>query len=233
MQTIADAYNSEAINTEYLSAYEIKLIKATRIEDKAAAIGCKRVIGYEGLEGLECIFFNDAQMQKIIVKDDKANVLPMSLRDLAISKTISICEDDDTLDRYNELSHTGNTHIWLCAGCDGDVWETEEADMQTGHYYDYPHEPIANILDICTCDSGYCDCDACVSWRDLEDDNISDEEFERRWGCERDKKELEYGFASWLRDWDEYYSDYAQDAINNINEIEYGYFDDEDKPAEE
>lgn len=231
MQTIADAYNSEVINDVTFSEYEIKLVKTARLEDKATSIGCNRVVDYKGLDG--CIYYNAEQGLKIVVKDDKAVVLPMSLRDLAKSKAIAICEDDDNVDRYNEWSHTGNTHVWLCAGKDGDVWETEEADMQTGHYYDYSHEPIANILDICSCDSGYCDCDACVSWRDLEDDNISDEEFERRWGCERDKKELEYGFASWLRDWDAYYSDYAQDAINNINDIEYGYFDDEDKPAEE
>lgn len=226
MESIANAYNSMVVADTDVTPHEIKSIKVLRLQDSATLIGCINVYGYNGMDG--CIFYNDGQMLKIVVKEDKAVVLPMSLRDLAKSKAIALCEDDDNVDRYNEWSHTGNTHVWLCAGEDGDVWETEEADMQTNHYYDYPNNPIANILNICSCDSGYCDCDACLSWRDLEDDNISDEEFEQRWGCERDKKELEYGFASWLRDWDAYYADYAQDVIDAINDIEYGYFDDED-----
>lgn len=130
------------------------------------------------------------------------------------------------LDRYNELMHDHSIHMWLQCNPDGTIDECQEADMNTRHYISYPDKPLANILDIITC-GGQCDCDACVSWRDAHSGDMTDEEFETKWGYDRfEAYGLDYSFAQHLKDYDAYI-DPTDDALSAIDGIEYGYFDDE------
>lgn len=130
---------------------------------------------------------------------------------------------DENGDRYNELAHLSHNHIWIEAMPDGTVHETEEASMQTSHYISYPDEPIAEILTISRCQ--YCDCDACASWHQAHDKDVSDEEFEERWGFT--KEDVGDDFASHLRDYEMYNYDLEDTAMTAIDNIEYGYFNDE------
>lgn len=129
----------------------------------------------------------------------------------------------ENIDRYNELAHLSHNHIWLEAYPDGNVTEAEEPDNNTTHWIDYPTKEVASILTIAKCE--YCDCDACASWRQSSDDDITDEEFESRWGFS--KEDVGNDFARHLRDYDAYDGDIEYNALVAIDEIEYGYFDDE------
>jgi hypothetical protein len=108
---------------------------------------------------------------------------------------------------------------------DGSVHQTEEADMNTRHYIDYPYEEVANVLDIAICQ--YCDCNACASFIQSTDPDIDDEEFESRWGYKRD--DVSSDFAQHLKDYEMYNYDMANISCEEIEEIPYGYFDDEEE----
>jgi len=144
-----------------------------------------------------------------------------TLREIAkenASKLIS-----ENIDRYNELAHLSHNHIWLEAHPNGDVTEAEEADRNTTHWIDYPNKEVESIYTIANCE--YCDCDVCASWQQSGDDDITDEEFESRWGFS--KEDVGNDFCSHLRDYDAYNGDIEDDALAAIDDIEYGYFDDE------
>lgn len=130
----------------------------------------------------------------------------------------------DNLDTYNEWAHRCHTHVWIEVHPDGSVHQTEEANMQTCHYIDYPDNEVASILDIARCE--YCDCDGCASYNQAFDDEIDGEEFEERWGYPR--KDVDQDFAQHLKDCELYDYDMADNALAEIDEIPYGYFDDED-----
>ena len=144
-----------------------------------------------------------------------------TLREIAKENAAKII--DENLDRYNELSHLSHNHIWLEAMPDGTVHETEEASMQTYHYVKYSEQPVADILTIASCQ--YCDCDACASYKQAFDDDVSSEDFSEKWGY--DRTDVDPDFATHLRDYEMYNYDFEQDALDAIDDIDYGYFDDE------
>lgn len=147
----------------------------------------------------------------------------MKRREEAKKNAIELIEKN--LDIYNEWSHQSQNHIWIECMPDGSVYQTEEADMQTRHYIDYPDEEVANILDIAICQ--YCDCDACASFNQSTDPDIDDVEFESRWGYKRE--DVCGDFAQHLKDYEMFNYDLADAAVKAIDEIPYGYFDDEEE----
>jgi hypothetical protein len=57
---------------------------------------------------------------------------------------------------------------------------------------------------------------------------MTDEEFEAKWGYDRfEAYGLDYSFSQHLKDYDAYI-DPTDDVLEAIDEIEHGYFDDED-----
>lgn len=145
-----------------------------------------------------------------------------TLRETAKANAITLIEAN--LDTYNEWAHNHHTHIWLEAWPDGEVHQTEEASMQTTHWLDYPNHPVATILEIARCE--YCDCGACASFDDASNPNITNEEFEEKWGYSRE--DVSGSFAQHLKDYEVYDFDMVDRALAAIDDIEFGYFDDEE-----
>ena len=143
----------------------------------------------------------------------------MKTREKAKEQTIKLIEQN--IDRYNELNHTSHNKIWIEVYPDGNVYETEEASNNTYHMIN--DKKVANVLDIAKCE--YCDCDACVSWRDAHDTEVTEEEFKTRWHYE--KSDVGENFANHLKNYEYYDYEMADRAAEAIDGIEYGYFDDE------
>ena len=133
---------------------------------------------------------------------------------------------DENLDRLNELTHASHNHLWIEVYPDGSVNLAEEASMQTSHWIEYGKKAVASVLEVATCQ--YCDCDACLSYKQAHDDDVDEEEFHDRWGYS--KEEVGNDFSSHLRDLESYDYDMPDKAMAAIDQIEYGYFDDETKP---
>lgn len=122
------------------------------------------------------------------------------------------------------MGHTSHNHIWIEVYPDGKVYQTEEVDMNTSHYLSYPDEEVQSILEIANCQ--YCDCDACASYKQSHDDDMDDQSFYDHWGY--NKEDVDEDFAQHLKDYEYYDYDMAENALNAIDEIPYGYFDDEE-----
>ena len=144
-----------------------------------------------------------------------------TLREQAKNNAIKMIKNN--LDRYNELTHLSHNHIWLEVYPDGKCNEAEEVDRNTSHWIDYPDKAVATIYTIANCE--FCDCDACVSWRDAHDEDMSDKEFAAKWGYDR-LEVSDTDFAQHLKDY-ESYIDPTDDVLSAIDDIEHGYFSDE------
>lgn len=121
------------------------------------------------------------------------------------------------IETLNVLSHRSHNHIWVEVLPDGTVHLAEEASMQTYHANG------VNVLDIARCE--YCGCDACASYDQAFDGDIDNEGFARSWGF--DRQDVEEDFFQHLRDFDFVYYDFENDVIAEIDNVEYGFFDDE------
>ena len=128
---------------------------------------------------------------------------------------------ENNIDRLNELSHQSHNHIWVEVTPDGQVSMAEEADISTRHLSNGGE--IANVLTIASCE--YCDCDACSSYRQSKDDDISDEDFSEHWGYIRE--DVSDSFAQHLKDCEAYNYDMADEVEEAIDDLPQGYFEDE------
>lgn len=125
-------------------------------------------------------------------------------------------------------SHDTNSHKWMEVTPGGKVRKAEEADNNSAHYVSYPDKPVASIFNINDESCELCNCDICTMYRRFEDGK---EAFIQ-----------DYGYTE--EDWD-YCNETSQDdaivdnggldgegireqMIDAIEEIEYGYFDDEE-----
>lgn len=135
--------------------------------------------------------------------------------------------DYDTLNDWAVSAHTSRTHRWVEVHPDGDVSETEEADNNTTHWVDYPNKEVASIYEISAESCEPCNCDICCLYQDYEDGDK--EEFL----CGHSEEDWEYcqenTLEQALRDNDSLKSasDIRDEMLDNIDEIYYGYFDDE------
>ena len=130
---------------------------------------------------------------------------------------------NENIDRYNELSHTCHNYLWLEVYPDGTANETEEVSPMTTHWIDYPKKNVANVLSIAQ--GFYCDCDACESYKQAFDDEITDDDFKSKWGY--DKGDVDKNFAQHLKDYEAYDYDMVGNACDNIDDLYFGYFEDE------
>ena len=138
--------------------------------------------------------------------------------------------DDEKLDDMVVRAHDGSTHQWMQCFPDGTVSETEEVDNNTTHWIDYPDKAVANIYNICPASAGACSCDTCTMYRHFEDmskevfiDRYSEEDWDY---CNRTS--LDDAILESERDNDGLCGgDIREEMISAIEEIEYGYFDDE------
>lgn len=137
---------------------------------------------------------------------------------------------DDELHSMIVRGHDTNSHKWVECMPDGTVHETEEADNNTTHWIDYPHKAVATIYNIANECAEACNCDTCTMYRHVAE--YDEEELVERWGQET----LDY-YKTYSRE--QALLDDAREAgissetireqmLDAINEIEHGYFNDED-----
>lgn len=150
-----------------------------------------------------------------------------TLREIA-KKNIESCIEQN-INKLNELAHTSHNHVWLEVYPDGDVSLAEETDMQTSHWVKYGEKAVATVLEVATCQ--YCDCDACESFAQAHDEDVDEDEFLTRWGFS--KEDVGDNFAQHLKDFEAFNYDMADDAVAAVNDVQFGYFDDEVAEEEE
>ncbi len=136
---------------------------------------------------------------------------------------------DEELDRLLVEEHEYRTHKWMEVYPNGNVHETEEPDNRTSHYINYPDMEVANIYDIHPECAESCGCDICSMYRDFKD--MDKEEFvdsysEEDWNyC--NEHEREDAILDYEHDNGSYGEDIREHMLSVINQIDYGYFDDE------
>lgn len=128
-------------------------------------------------------------------------------------------------------SHDTNSHKWMEVTPDGNVHETEEADNNTTHWIDYPNKEVATIFNINNESCEACNCDICVMYRHAEDGKEAFIEdyghTEEEWDyC--NETSLDDAILEFERDNDGLDGESIREQmIDAIEEIDYGYFDDE------
>lgn len=133
----------------------------------------------------------------------------------------------ESLVRFLVKQHTSCTHQWLQVYPDGKICETEEADDYTSHYISYPDKEVACLYDIALSNACYCDCDTCKQYSDI--DELDKEDFVYTWGEDIYEYCLHEPFEQGLIDecpagW---HLDMIKEMLETLNDIPYGYFDDE------
>lgn len=135
---------------------------------------------------------------------------------------------DDELDRLLICGHDTNSHKWMEVYPDGTVHEAEEADNNTTHWI-YPKKLVATIYNINNQCAGACNCDDCTMYRRFHD--CDKEEFIEDYDGDVwdycNTTSLEKCILETAHDNGIYGEDIRTQMLDAINEIEHGYFDDE------
>lgn len=127
--------------------------------------------------------------------------------------------------------HTACSCKWVEVYPNGTWAVTEEVSANTTHWLDYPNKQIESIYHICDSSSQYCDCWVCTLNRDYDNEEMTDEEFEQEYEFTRESikddsfKQL---VADYYHNKDVYECQVRDELINAVDNIEYGYFDDEE-----
>lgn len=136
----------------------------------------------------------------------------------------------EQLDHLLVCGHETNSHKWMEVEPDGTVHETEEADNNTTHWIKYTTKKVASIYNICDESAEACPCDICTMYRHFKD--MDKEEFiecysEEDWDyC--NETSLDDAILVFERDNGGLTGeDIREQMITAIEELEYGYFDDE------
>ena len=127
--------------------------------------------------------------------------------------------------------HKTNSHEWIEVLPNGTIKEAEEADNNSCHYISYPDKEVANIYDIHQQSAEQCGCDVCRMYRDFTE--LSKDEFVEQWDEDIydyvSSTDYEDAIVEDAHDNGIYEYDIRQQIIDAINDIEFGYFDDEEK----
>lgn len=136
---------------------------------------------------------------------------------------------DSELDRLLVCGHDTNSHKWMEVYPDGTVNEAEEADNRTDHYISYPDKPVATIYNINDQCAEACNCDICTMYRRFRD--CDKEEFIEDFGQDDwdycNEHTQEEAILDFEHDSGNYGEDIRTQMLDAINEIELGYFNDE------
>lgn len=137
---------------------------------------------------------------------------------------------DDEIDSMIVRGHDTNSHKWVECMPDGTVHETEEADNNTTHWIDYPRKAVATICNIADECAEACNCDICCMYRRFRDGDKEDfiaDYSEEDWNyCNEHTQEQ--AILEYEHDNGNYGEDIREQMLAAIDEIEYGYFNDED-----
>ena len=131
----------------------------------------------------------------------------------------------EDLEDFIVRGHTSQTHEWVECLPDGSIHETEEADNNTRHYISYPDTEVENIYDISRANCG-CNCDICTMYKHFE--GLDEDEFEDAYGRDMLDYCKTYTIEQAILDeCGEFTKDVMYEMLDAIDEIPYGYFDDE------
>lgn len=159
----------------------------------------------------------------------------MTIREKALAAVEEYINDN--IENFTEDSHESDNHMWIEITKDGLFYETEEVDINTRHWYSYPDEEIEKVLTIAH--GQLCNCELCCDIthiREYLNDEITKEELMELLNIDEDgtnhilhmyENESFYTMAS------EYGVDLdidylIQEMTENIKNIHYGYFNDEE-----
>ena len=143
--------------------------------------------------------------------------------------------DNDYIRSLIVKSHKTNSHEWVEVLPDGTVKEAEEADNNSCHYISYPDKEVANIYDIHQQSAEKCGCEVCRMYRDFNE--LTKEEFVENWNKDIYDYVSSTGFEDAIiedaHDNDIYEDDVRQQMVDAVEEIAFGYFDDEEHVVED
>ena len=136
--------------------------------------------------------------------------------------------DFDELKKMMVKSHTSTTRQWVEVYPDGTINQAEEADNNTTHWISYPEKAVANIYTISNANCG-CNCDICIMYKHFE--GLCKEEFIEAYGEDDweycNDNSLEQAIYDYSTDNGVFPSDIRDAMLEAIDDIEFGYFDDE------
>lgn len=159
-------------------------------------------------------------------------------------KTISIREQAiETINNMDEQyftdlvvrGHKTHSHEWVEVLPNGTIKEAEEADNNSSHYISYPDKEVANIYDIHQQSAEKCGCEVCRMYRDFNE--LTKEEFVENWNKDIydyvSSTDYEDAIMEDAHDNDIYEDDVRQQMVDAVEEIAFGYFDDEEHVVED
>lgn len=157
------------------------------------------------------------------------NLKKTTLRQSAIHQVKNL--EYSYLRRLVVMSHDTNSHKWIEVRPDGMVYQTEETDNNTTHWINYPNKEVASIFNINDESCEACNCDICRMYRHAEDgkeafiDDYGHTEDEWNYCIVTNKDDaiVEYEIENGGLEGE----GIREQMIDAIEEIEYGYFNDE------
>lgn len=128
-------------------------------------------------------------------------------------------------------SHDTNSHKWMEVTPGGKVRQAEEADNNSAHYINYPDKEVASIFNINDESCEACGCDICTMYRHaedgkeafIEDYGYTEDEWDYCNETSHDDAIVEYELINGGLDGESI----REQMIEAIENIEHGYFDDE------
>ena len=149
------------------------------------------------------------------------------IRDRAIKEVKNW--EDDYLTELLIRSYLNHSHEWIEIETDGTIHEAEEADNNTTHWIDYPNKEVANIYNIHMESAEACNTEVCILYRDFE--KMDKESFIDRHSLEEWEYVNDTDFKEAVIDElhcnSVFEDDVREEIVENIRNIEIGYFDDE------
>lgn len=137
----------------------------------------------------------------------------------------------DVLEQYLIDGHKTNSHRWVEIEPDGNVHDTEESNNNNSHWIDYPNKEVASIYEVCRESAEPCNCDMCTEYRHFNE--MSKEEFIESYSEDSyeywESRTLDEALLEYEIDNGRDAEDIRDEMLEAIDEIEYGYFDDEEE----
>lgn len=128
-------------------------------------------------------------------------------------------------------SHNDLNHEFIEVYPDGKVYDTEEPDNNTTHWVSYPSKSVEIIYQIHYESCEACNCDVCHMFREY--DHLDEDEFLNVYGAEAlsycKSMTRDEAILSAAHDNGDYEEDIRDNILSTLENIHYGYFEDEDE----